>query len=40
LKIEVVAPVDATIGILCFSVTLATGSTMGEPKGPRTRTLS
>jgi hypothetical protein len=41
LKIEVVPIVGATMGILCFSVTLATGAVMGEPYGPRTRsTLS
>ena len=38
---EVVAAMGATIGILCFSVTSATASLMGEPYGPSTRsTLS
>ena len=36
LKIEVAEPAP-TIGILYFSVTLATGSAMSEPTGPRTR---
>jgi hypothetical protein len=41
LKKEVVAVPAATSGIRCFSVTSATGSFMGEPYGPRTRsTLS
>ena len=41
LKMEVAAAVGATIGILCFSVTSATGSVMGEVYGPRTEsTLS
>jgi len=41
LKIEAVPAVGATIGVLCFSVTSATGAVIGEPYGPRTRsTLS
>jgi len=41
LKMEVVAALGATIGILYFSLTSATASVMGEEYGPRTRsTLS
>ena len=41
LKMEVVAAMGATIGILYFSFTLATASVKAEPFGPRTRsTLS
>ena len=36
-KQELVPTVAATIGILYFSVRLITGSVMGEPYGPRTR---